>query len=245
MIPLTQQMSQVINVGCQHGSFPWFHGRAWSETFRCCVIGFFSYQPLSVHGWTSAFLLAVHRLCGVIEGLRSVVLSSGESFMRGNSNGNSQFVCWSKFGLSDIWGIRCEFITSWTCLTHCDAKGWLKINFFLHEFTQAQNSHSCCCGIGWATMRKFSTDNDAIAVRLGSFLRNKSLCDEKSLIGPWIHEDNLSMCMLQVNQWENYCLTVCISSIPSSIPSSSLIFLGIFPCLITLCQPVLNLIRGR
>jgi len=26
------------------------------------------YQPLSVHGWTSAFLLAVHSLCGVIEG---------------------------------------------------------------------------------------------------------------------------------------------------------------------------------
>jgi len=26
------------------------------------------YQPLSVRGWTSAFLLAVHRLCGVIEG---------------------------------------------------------------------------------------------------------------------------------------------------------------------------------
>jgi len=28
----------------------------------------FFYQPLSVRGWTSAFLLAVHRLCGVIEG---------------------------------------------------------------------------------------------------------------------------------------------------------------------------------
>jgi len=29
---------------------------------------FLFYQPLSVHGWTSAFLLAVHRLCGVFEG---------------------------------------------------------------------------------------------------------------------------------------------------------------------------------
>jgi len=29
---------------------------------------FFFYQPSSVRGWTSAFLLAVHRLCGVIEG---------------------------------------------------------------------------------------------------------------------------------------------------------------------------------
>ena len=29
---------------------------------------FFFYQPSSVRGWTSAFLLTVHRLCGVIEG---------------------------------------------------------------------------------------------------------------------------------------------------------------------------------
>ena len=28
---------------------------------------FFFYQPSSVRGWISAFLLAVHRLCGVIE----------------------------------------------------------------------------------------------------------------------------------------------------------------------------------
>jgi len=33
-----------------------------------CTAYFFFYQPSSVHGWTSAFLLAVHRLCGVIEG---------------------------------------------------------------------------------------------------------------------------------------------------------------------------------
>ena len=26
------------------------------------------FEPLSVHGWTSTFLLAVHRLCGAIEG---------------------------------------------------------------------------------------------------------------------------------------------------------------------------------
>jgi len=32
----------------------------WSRFFFC--------QPSSVHGWTSAFLLAVHRLCGVFEG---------------------------------------------------------------------------------------------------------------------------------------------------------------------------------
>ena len=29
---------------------------------------FVSYQPSSVRGWTSAFLLAVHRLCGIFEG---------------------------------------------------------------------------------------------------------------------------------------------------------------------------------
>ena len=29
---------------------------------------FISHVCLSVRGWTSAFLLAVHRLCGVIEG---------------------------------------------------------------------------------------------------------------------------------------------------------------------------------
>jgi len=28
----------------------------------------FFYQPSSVHGWTLAFLLAVHRWCGVVEG---------------------------------------------------------------------------------------------------------------------------------------------------------------------------------
>ena len=28
----------------------------------------FFYQPSSIHGWTSAFLLTVHRLCGVFEG---------------------------------------------------------------------------------------------------------------------------------------------------------------------------------
>jgi len=28
----------------------------------------FFFQPSSVHGWTLAFLLAVHRLCGAIEG---------------------------------------------------------------------------------------------------------------------------------------------------------------------------------
>ena len=32
------------------------------------IESFFFHQPSSVHGWTSAFLLAVHRLCGVIEG---------------------------------------------------------------------------------------------------------------------------------------------------------------------------------
>ena len=26
------------------------------------------FQPSSIHGWTLAFLLAAHRLCGVIEG---------------------------------------------------------------------------------------------------------------------------------------------------------------------------------
>jgi len=30
--------------------------------------GFFFFQPSSVHGWISAFLLNIHRLCGAIEG---------------------------------------------------------------------------------------------------------------------------------------------------------------------------------
>ena len=36
------------------------HGHYYSTSFF--------YQPLSARGWTSAFLLAVHRMCGVIEG---------------------------------------------------------------------------------------------------------------------------------------------------------------------------------
>ena len=36
----------------------------------CALVihNFFFFQPFSIHGWTLAFLFAVHRLCGVIEG---------------------------------------------------------------------------------------------------------------------------------------------------------------------------------
>jgi len=37
-------------------------------TIIIIIIILFFYQPSSVRGWTLAFLLAVHRLCGVIEG---------------------------------------------------------------------------------------------------------------------------------------------------------------------------------
>jgi len=40
----------------------------WSGQVGPLLIYFLFYQPLSVRGWTSAFFLAVHRLCGVIEG---------------------------------------------------------------------------------------------------------------------------------------------------------------------------------
>jgi len=50
-----------------------------------------------------------------------------------------------------------------------------------------------------------------------------------------------------IAQWENECimyLTVCPPRAPGSIPSHGGGFQGIFPWLITLCQPVLNQ-RGR
>jgi len=41
---------------------------------QAALLSFF-YQPSSVRGWTSAFILALHRLCGVIEGRLSHFLS--------------------------------------------------------------------------------------------------------------------------------------------------------------------------
>ena len=45
---------------------PTSNGRIWRRTFQPWI-HFFLNQPLFVHCWTSAFLLVVHRLCGVIE----------------------------------------------------------------------------------------------------------------------------------------------------------------------------------
>jgi len=47
-------------------------------------------------------------------------------------------------------------------------------------------------------------------------------------------------------QWENECiyLTVCPPRGPGSIPGHDGVFQGIFPWLITLCQPVLSQ-RGK
>ena len=38
-----------------------------SKLFPKMKFGLFFLQPSSIHGWTSAFLLTVHRFCGVIE----------------------------------------------------------------------------------------------------------------------------------------------------------------------------------
>ena len=47
--------------------FVWFfiHPLSVHKAFKSFI---FFYQPLSVRGWTSAFLLDFHRLCGAIEG---------------------------------------------------------------------------------------------------------------------------------------------------------------------------------
>jgi len=43
---------------------------------------FFFFQPSFVHGWTSAFLLSVHRFCGAIEGIESFSVTLGSRRVR-------------------------------------------------------------------------------------------------------------------------------------------------------------------
>ena len=55
---------------------------SWTETqlLKCdghWLALFFLYRPSSVHGWTSAFLLSVHRLCGVFGGDWAIFCHAG------------------------------------------------------------------------------------------------------------------------------------------------------------------------
>ena len=59
---LTQEEKQEVAV--ESGHQPWkSHAK-----IRPNPVSSTFFQPLSVHDWTSAFLLNVHRLCGAIEG---------------------------------------------------------------------------------------------------------------------------------------------------------------------------------
>jgi len=60
-------------------------------TFKCCILFLSCYrscffQPLSVHGWTLAFLLNVRRLCGVIEGNWAIFCYAGSGVWSAREN---------------------------------------------------------------------------------------------------------------------------------------------------------------
>jgi len=98
------------------------------------LVYLFQPQPLSVHGWTSAFLLVFHRLCGAIKGDWAIFCHAGSG--RVGRVGSAREKSLEIFRMAMAWGgqtvryIHCPTGLSWLILFLLVGKFELSCGFF-------------------------------------------------------------------------------------------------------------------